>query len=457
MEKAKILTKSPGKSLLSGGYLILDKSKRGLVINIDAYITCESIIEYRDKAQNKQDKNNLIFNITSEYLNQTFNYITSIEKIKNNNDEITEELKIIELNDKNNKWIKNCIISGLFLYLIQYENSKNILFNKNNEIEINIIIKSDYQFYSYSKENCSKNIKTGLGSSSALITSLTTNLILAFEFIYNNKKYKENIGVKDFDDMNIKSIILGSCLLSNNLSQNKIGSCFDIISCLFGNQIFIQTQKNIFLNSPFYFNSKNKRIINDIILYLKDKYIPNISFLNSDNHFLKCNISFISIEMGSDTRIFVKKVLEYANTKKNKDLYDDELFSKLNDFNEQIINLFTNNINNNELLKELCKNYRIILQKISKESKIDIEPEILTPLLDKLIQNKNIIYSICPGAGGYDSIVIIGDDNIKKNEFIKEINNIIEEFNINNKSKGIDINANLLNVNIAKKSGTILY
>ena len=62
-----------------------------------------------------------------------------------------------------------------------------------------------------------------------------------------------------------------------------------------------------------------------------------------------------------------------------------------------------------------------------------------------------------PWEGGYESIVIIGNDNIKKNKFIKEINNIFEEFNINNKSKGIDINANLLNVNIAKKSGTILY
>ena len=44
MINKKIIAKSPGKSLLSGGYLILDKSKRGLVINIDTYISCESFI-----------------------------------------------------------------------------------------------------------------------------------------------------------------------------------------------------------------------------------------------------------------------------------------------------------------------------------------------------------------------------------------------------------------------------
>jgi len=455
MINKKIITKSPGKSLLSGGYLILDKSKRGLVINIDTYISCESFIEYKEKNNNN---NILLYNITSEYLNENFNYIAFIDKIKFDNNKIEDlkELIIKEKNNKNNKWILNCIISSLFFYLTQNENSFNVLFNENKQIEINIVIKSDYRFYSISKENNSKNIKTGLGSSSALISSLTTNMILIYEYLYKNKKYKENIVIKDIDDKDLQSIILGSCLLSNNLSQNKIGSCFDIISSLFGSQIFIQTQKNIFLNSPFYFNVENKNLINDIIIYLKDIYIPNILFLNKDNIFLKKSISFISIEMGTDTRIFVKKVLDYAKNKKKNILYDDELFTKLNDINEQIINLFFNNINNFELLKELCKNYRDILRQISYESNVDIEPQILTPLLDKLISNKNIIYSICPGAGGYDSIILMSNDNISKKELYNEIRNIIKEFNINNKNKNIDIKANILDVNIATYFGTII-
>ena len=281
-------------------------------------------------------------------------------------------------------------------------------------------------------------------------------MILIYDYLYKNKKYKDNIVIKDINDKNLQAIILGSCLLSNNLSQNKVGSCFDIISSLFGSQIFHQTQQNIFLNTPLYFNNENKKLINDIIIYLKNEYIPNILFLNKDNIYLKNNISFISIEMGSDTRIFVKKVLEYAKNKKKNNLYDDELFSKLNDINEQIINIVFNNINNCELLKELCKKYRGILRLISTESKVDIEPKILTPLLDKLIDSKNIIYSICPGAGGYDSIILMSSDNINKEELINEIKKIIKEFNIENKNKNIDIKANLLDVNIAKYFGNII-
>ena len=92
--------------------------------------------------------------------------------------------------------------------------------------------------------------------------------------------------------------------------------------------------------------------------------------------------------IGSDTRIFVKKVLDYANNKKKEKLFDDELFSKLNEFNEKIINIFLKGINDNTiLLKESCINYRNILRKISEESHVDIEPKILTSLLNNLIKN----------------------------------------------------------------------
>ena len=447
--KNSIIIKSPGKSLLSGGYLILNKSKRGLVINIDAYISCESYYLIKGKS-NESEKNSLLFNIYSEYLNQNFNYIVSMDF---NND---NELKIFEKNDKDNKWIKNCIISSLLIYLSK-NNNFNDLFNSNNKIEINITIKSDYRFYSYSPDNISQKVKTGLGSSSAFINSLTSNLILTYDKILNKIIYPKNIVIKNLADNNIKAIILGSCLLSNNLSQNKIGSCFDIISSLFGSQIFIQTQQNIFLNSPFYLNEENKSKINNFIEYLKSEYIPNILFLNENNIYLKNKIYFVSIEIGSDTRIFVKKVLEYANNKKKDKLFDDDLFSQLNALNEKIINLFLNNSNiDNSLIKELCIKYRIILRKISDESKVDIEPGILTPLLDNLIKLDDIIYAICPGAGGYDSIIIMAKDKINESQLFKNINDIIDDFNKKNNDNKLNIKANIIDVNISKIPGTII-
>ena len=450
-EDNKIIIKSPGKSLLSGGYLILEKSKKGLVINIDAYITCESF--YLIKSKEKQKENNiLLLNIYSDYLRQNFYYTVFVKP--DNNEEF--KFEISEKNNSDNKWIKNSIISSLIFYL-SYFDYLNILINDKNIIEICISIKSDYKFYSYSKDNISKNAKTGLGSSSAFINSLTTSLILIYDKYFRNKKYTKTI-IKKIEDENIKALILGSCLLSNNLSQNKIGSCFDIISSLFGSQIFSQTQQNIFLDSPYNLNENNKTKINNLISYLKKEYIPNILYFNEKNKYNHNKIFFISIEIGSDTRIFVKKVLDYANNKKKEKLYDDELFSQLNELNEKIINIFLNGINDNDIiLKEFCINYRSILRKISEESHVDIEPKILTPLLDNLIKNSNIIYAICPGAGGYDSIIIIGKENIKDSILIKEINNIINNFNNENLNKQLNIKANLFQANIPIDSGTIIY
>jgi phosphomevalonate kinase len=445
----KIITKSPGKTLLSGGYLILDKTKRGLVLNIDAYIKCESefIINV-----NKKEKNYLYFNIFSEYLKQYFYYSVYIDFNKN------KEIQISEKNNQDNKWIKNCIISSLIFYICQ-NNASKVLFNSEKSIEINVNIKSDYKFYSYSPDKISQNIKTGLGSSSAFINSLTSNLILIYEYLCKNKNYPKNSIIKNIDDKNFQAMILGSCLLSNNLSQNKIGSCFDIISSLFGSQIFIQVQNNIFLNPPFNLDSETISKINNLLEYLKTSYIPNILYLNENNKYLQNKIFFISIEIGSDTRIFVKKVLEYANKKKKNKLYDDELFTQLNELNENIINIILKDFNKDKdyiLLKENCIKYRSILRKISEESKVDIEPNILTPLLDDLINLNDIIYAICPGAGGYDSIIIMAKENTNISDLIIKINDLIEKFNQENKDKKLDIKANLLDVNISKNPGTII-
>ena len=446
----KIITKSPGKSLLSGGYLILDKSKRGLVINIDAYITCKSFYLIKPKEREKV-YNILLVNIYSDYLKQTFNYNIFIKS--NNNKEI--EFEISEKNNNDNKWIKNSIISSLIFYLSYFDYLNNLI-NDKNIIEINIRTESDYKFYSYSKDNVSKNVKTGLGSSSAFINSLTTNLILIYDSYFRGKKYKKTV-IKKIDDENIKAIILGSCLLSNNLSQNKIGSCFDIISSLFGSQIFSQTKQNIFLDYPCKLNDEVKTKVNNLISYLKSDYIPNIFYFNEKNEYSQNKIFFISIEIGSDTRIFVKKVLDYANNKKKEKLFDDELFSKLNEFNEKIINIFLKGINDNTiLLKESCINYRNILRKISEESHVDIEPKILTSLLNNLIKNNNINYAISPGAGGYDSIIIIAKQKINNIDLIKEINDIINNFNIENKNKKLNIKANIFQVNFPKAPGTII-
>ena len=427
----EVITNSPGKCLISGGYLILNKNKKGIVLNVNSYIKTKSkIIDNIDN----NNINELNINVKSIYFKQEFNYNICCEnnqiKIKNNfneNDEIN-----------NNKWIYYSILISFYIYFL-YDNKILEYFIKNKK-SISLIIESDYKFYSYDKNNNNLNIKTGLGSSSALISSICSNVIILLNNIYN----KNNINNNNINNLenNIKSLILISSIYSNNFIQNKIGSNFDIISCLTGNQIFQQIKININFDN-FLINESNINHLNYLLKYFNIDY--KISYLKNLNKIF--NFCLISIENGSNTRKFVKKILEYANLNKKKDLFDDNLFSNLDKINNEIIKCFEEN--NFINLKLLCLEYRKILQKISLESNVEIEPKIFNILLDNLLKYKEIIYAICPGAGGYDSIVVMGENNNNNYEdFIKIVKINIEEFNNNNNNNNLKchlIECNLIN------------
>jgi phosphomevalonate kinase len=58
-------------------------------------------------------------------------------------------------------------------------------------------------------------------------------------------------------------------------------------------------------------------------------------------------------------------------------------------------------------MKEQNNRHRILQQKFSKLTKVEIEPEDLRTLLDNLQHINNVVYVICPGSGGFDAICII--------------------------------------------------
>ena len=53
-ENIKIVTKSPGKCLICGCYLILNKNKKGVVINIDTYMESKCEIENYEYRENEE-------------------------------------------------------------------------------------------------------------------------------------------------------------------------------------------------------------------------------------------------------------------------------------------------------------------------------------------------------------------------------------------------------------------
>lgn len=436
-----IITRTPGKCLVTGGYLILNPNKSGLVINVDVYFKVTSTLSntFIEVQQLTSSLPKVNINITSLFLNEQYAYSVLLS---DSSIEITQS----NPNSSSNKWIENSIKASFYSFIclntIQNSNS-NILSQLSNKT-ISIIINSDYRFYSYNINNNRKDIKTGLGSSSALIVSLCSNIITLLYKIAN--KSSINFQEKSINELDIhmQSVLTYACILSNNMSQNKIGSGFDIMACLFGNQIFHQCEFSFASFGLFVFKNEAIEDLKKYIEEYKKTYLSKL-FLLGKMPSIKC--ALISIEYGSDTRIMVKNVLEWAESNKTNELFDDKLFKALDGINQRIIQLIANDIlalsncdqrvllkEKSSVLKQLCIEYRTQLKEISKEAKVDIEPLILSPLLNDLIQSEHVIYAICPGAGGFDSILALGYEEEKDNEcFIDDINNCINIFNATHK------------------------
>jgi len=73
-----------------------------------------------------------------------------------------------------------------------------------------------------------------------------------------------------------------------------------------------------------------------------ERYLERIIRLPKSFFETKKQIAIISIDIGTDTRSFVKKIMEYANKNKKIDIFDDDLFQALNKENEKLIEYILN-------------------------------------------------------------------------------------------------------------------
>ena len=226
--------------------------------------------------------------------------------------------------------------------------------------------------------------------------------------------------------------------IANILAQNKIGSGFDISTAVYGSQIFQKFPENM-ISSKFlsFFNEmKEFNFIREEFPEIMKKFkefekkiqkIPEIDF----------KAFMMDFSTGSDTRILVSKVKEYLKTENE---IVQNFYQISNEMTKFLLDFFENakKIENKEI-HEKNENYRNVLKNLGVNSKVEIEPDVLTIILDLVMKNnkKNIVYCICPGAGGYDAACFLVekmsnfDFDFKKimsdhDDFKKNVNEIFE-------------------------------
>lgn len=115
-------------------------------------------------------------------------------------------------------------------------------------------------------------------------------------------------------------------------------------------------------------------------------------------------VIMVNWSVGFDTRIAVRKVLGFL--KDNNEAKID-FIKNSNQMTIVLKNIFSEKVEI-ENLRKINFEYRCLMKRLGMDSGVDIEPDMASFLIDFFLEkNENLLFGVCPGAGGYDDIAFI--------------------------------------------------
>jgi phosphomevalonate kinase len=223
-DKVQVITKSPGKVLVCGGYVIISPNFQGLVLTTDTFFTCKSELISKEKLTGHGVDYNIMLNfkVASKEYNQIYEYKINIEQKVN--DRI--EFVIYEYYNKND-FLKYALLMGAYFFIFENVNKKELEKSIWNGSIYNYYIdmEADYRFYSYDSNNVNTSCKNGLGSSSAMVASLVTNISLLLTRSMLDRDYSSDLSFSSLP-IEKRAYIELSSLIANNFAQNKVTKIF---------------------------------------------------------------------------------------------------------------------------------------------------------------------------------------------------------------------------------------
>lgn len=248
--------------------------------------------------------------------------------------------------------------------------------------------------------------KTGLGSSAALVTSLTAALL----FHYLPTEHSSMTSSQG------RTILHNLSQAAHCAAQGKIGSGFDIAAAVYGSCIYRRFSPALLssIGEPGCSNFARNLIECitarwDTECRGEDVKIPNGMQL------LMCDV-----DCGSATPGMVKNVLVWRETSPES---SKELWDRLQAANDRLTIELRNG--HEDQLRTAILEIREKIQEMGRESGVEIEPQSQTELLNVLSTLDGVIGGVVPGAGGYDAVVLLVKD---EEENVGEIKRFLIEW-----------------------------
>ncbi|KAI1740089.1 ribosomal protein S5 domain 2-type protein [Xylaria scruposa] len=397
---------APGKVFLAGGYLVLDREYTALVFGLSARI---SIVAREIKTSPGVQLSEIVVD-SPQFVDAQWRYGYHLAPDDGG-------IKVTQLHSGNSA-DANPFVEVTLSYALSY--IAGTAFRRSSHAfdpaQFTILADNDYYSQPHSMTGAEKNPtrfakfpttlrganKTGLGSSAALVTSLTASLLTHY------------LPSSDFDLTTAegKRTLHNLAQAAHCAAQGKVGSGFDVAAAVYGSCRYRRFSPSILKNMPEAgspgFGPALTKLINDTTwdteIIKEGVNVPPGTALR-----------MCDVDCGSQTVGMVKKVLQWreSNPTESKKLWDEL----------QLRNVKLGTVLSEGKLEEIrpaVADIRELIRSMSTQSDVPIEPESQTSLLDALTEVEGVYNGVVPGAGGYDAVVVLMKDDEATEKRVKD-------------------------------------
>ncbi|KAK6515344.1 phosphomevalonate kinase [Arthrobotrys conoides] len=413
---------APGKVLLAGGYTVLDPSCRGLVFALSARIHCVATPSNDPSATPGK-----ITVRSPQFQDAVWEY-----QVSTSDEDGGKAVSVVQTNDGD----PNPFVLTTLKYTLSY-------LSLPVPPPTTLTILADNPYYSQPPPPIPRfnslpfpiksAYKTGLGSSAALVTSLTSSILLHF-LPTSSPKLPPHI----FHNL---------AQASHCAAQGKVGSGFDVAAATYGSCIYRRFPPEILTAIPDPADPTFSNILRETV----DK--PWTS-MESTPITLPSQIGLImgDVQCGSSTPGMVKTVLSW---RKSGGEDAETTWKALNSRNEDLISTIKDIINSNtqepstttDTIKQRITAIREMVRELGSKASVEIEPESQTKLLDAAAdQVDGVIGGVVPGAGGFDAVCFLYErkEGVEQNlrEFLgnwKVENGVVKALELGQEGEGVRV------------------
>ncbi|KAJ6037161.1 Phosphomevalonate kinase eukaryotic [Penicillium herquei] len=426
---------APGKVLLTGGYLVLDRNYTGTVFALDARIhvivqqlrrghrrgasgsgpdpkvaaaTAEAQSKLEGSGIDETDSEDTIVVRSPQFVGAVWEY--KIQRCENGGG-----VKVIQKgNEPRNPFVETSLSYAL-TYISYVADSKDF-----GSLSVTILADNDYYSATATSKGPASQLKggrfvnfgvplfeahkTGLGSSAALVTALVSSLVI------HRTMQADDLGAGRDKLHNLAQA-------AHCAAQGKVGSGFDVAAAVYGSCLYKRFSPAILesvgdVGSPG-FDERLFAVVEDA----NPEHPWDTECVDFGMQLPRgMQMVLCDVECGSQTPSMVKKVLAWRNENRKE---ADILWASLQNNNERLRQELkrlaqhpdTNVDGEFSEIHTYLQRTRHHIRTMTRRTDVPIEPKVQTELLDRLTEIEGVIGGVVPGAGGYDAIALLIQDD----------------------------------------------